>query len=540
MNYNIARFLSEGAESHPNKDALIFPHGSGWRPTTYLELQTWAVAFATGLQQRGVNTGDRVLVLVKPSVDLYVTLFGLLHLGAVPILADPGMGRKRLLHAIQSSAPAAMVALPVVHAIACMARKTFSSVRVSVTTGSRLFGGDHTLASIIKAGEETDQAAPYLAQHDDEAAIVFTSGSTGAPKGVSFRHGAFAAVVKILSEQYGMSGKDTTVETFAAFALIDIALGATVVIPDMNLTKPATAKPANLLKALTDHEATVAFMSPILVKKTIRIAHQTGTMLPHLRDLLTGVAPVPIPLHSALRQVAPNANLRVNYGATEGLTLCGTDSNAVLSDGVKGTSAGMGTLVGAPMPGIQVAILPITDDPVDDVNLDTPRNVIGEIAVSGSVVSPEYKDNPTANALAKIVAHDALWHRTGDLGRIDDEGRVWFCGRKAHRVVVKGHVLPSVAVEGIFNLHPRVFRTALVGIGARPNQRAVLLIEPNGAPLTSAELGEVLALSENTFWAGAVTAAHNHSSFPVDPRHNAKISREALTLWANKHLGSKK
>jgi len=168
---------------------------------------------------------------------------------------------------------------------------------------------------------------------------------------------------------------------------------------------------------------------------------------------------------------------------------------------------------------------------------------IGEIVVKGPVVTREYLNRPEKTALAKIQDADGIWHRMGDVGYFDDQGRLWFCGRKAHRVTTRDGVLFPVTAEAIFNHHPDVARTALVGVGPRGQQRPVLIVEPRPGKVPSS----LLEKQRFTLELLALGAEYEHTqpvqdvlfytgTFPTDVRHNVKIQREKLAVWATKHL----
>jgi acyl-CoA synthetase (AMP-forming)/AMP-acid ligase II len=227
------------------------------------------------------------------------------------------------------------------------------------------------------------------------------------------------------------------------------------------------------------------------------------------------------------------------YGASEALPVTSIGSHDILSVTREQTARGAGTCVGQPLAGIDVKIIKIDDGPIvewSDELLVAPAH-IGEIVVRGPVVTREYFENPQANALAKIRAGDKFWHRMGDVGYLDQTGRLWFCGRKAHRVVTEQDTLFPVPCEAIFNQHPQVRRTALVGVGVSGRQQPVLCVEleqdaRGGDSLTK----ELLALGAAHDLTNTIKVVLYHPSFPVDVRHNAKISREKLAVWAAERL----
>ncbi len=540
MSANVAVRFKEQAAIRPDQAALIFASGKAaepWERWTFAELDRRSDQFASGFSERGIKRGDRVLFLVKPSLEFYALLLGLLKLGAVPTVVDPGMGMKSVLACISHIRPKAVVALSAVHAVRVFARKAFSSATIFITVGRRWFWGGATHLDCL--GTAPFESPAFVEQ--DEAFIVFTSGSTGLPKGVSFRHGTFLGATRLMQERLGLGPGLTSLETFAPFVLFHLAAGESVVVPEMNLTKPATADPAKIVAAIHAHRPRAAFASPIVLRKVMEHCQKSGTKLPGLTHILTGVAPVPGDLHAGFRSILdPGGRILVNYGATEALTVTVIESEEVLTDTWPQTAKGAGNCVGRPFPEMDVRVIRITDDPIAEWSEDlrVAPGELGEIVVGGPVTSPEYKDLPDANAKAKIRDGDQILHRMGDLGYVDPQGRLWFCGRKAHRIMTAEGIIPNVPVEAIFNEHPAVQRSAVVPVGARGSQEALLLVELKPTNTWNDALAnEILDLAKGTRWEGRVSRAMVHPGFPVDARHQAKIRNEVLIEWAAEHAG---
>lgn len=537
--YNVASFLREQARSRPDAPALRFPSAGyqtaapAWDSWTYAELDRHSDAYACGFHAAGFHAGEKVVLLTRPNLHFYAFVMGLFKLGAVPVLLDPGMGREAVLKCIEQIRPEGMVALSAVHALRQVVRRPFASVTKHVTVGSRWFWGGHTLQQVYRPTDEPFRLAERAA--GDDAAILFTSGSTGTPKGVVSRQEMFAAQVTSIREMFGFEPGGVMVQAFAAFALFDLCWGHCAVIPKMDLSKPATADPADFAAAVRVNRANVAFASPIVWQNVLRWCEKTGTKLDTLQRVVTVGAPIPAYLHRRLQPfLADGAQIWTPYGATEGMpvTQIGTDELLSLQERTK---RGEGTCVGRPAPGAGIRVIRVTDDAIPEWSADLalPDGEVGEIAVSGTQISTEYRDLPDAQAKAKIRDGATIWHRMGDLGRIDPDGRLWFAGRKAHRLRTARGMIPCVPVEQVFNEHPSVFRTALVGVGAAGSERPVLCVElEKGQKWTPALEAELRQLAAGTPWDGVVEAFAPHPGFPTDARHNSKIRNEDLKAWA--------
>ena len=256
--------------------------------------------------------------------------------------------------------------------------------------------------------------------------------------------------------------------TFPLFALFDPALGMSAVIPDMDATRPAAVKPENIIEPILRHGVTNMFGSPALIDKVGRYGEAHGVKLPSLKRAISAGAPMPARvLERFSKMLSREAQVFTPYGATESLPVCSIGSAEVLAETREKTDQGAGVCVGRPVNGMTVEVIRINDEPIEAWSeaLRVPRGEVGEIAVKGPVVTRSYFNREAATKLAKIAVFDSaeFYHRMGDLGYFDDEGRLWFCGRKSHRVVTRDETYYTIPCEGVFNAHPKVYRSALVG-----------------------------------------------------------------------------
>ncbi|HCP48321.1 MAG TPA: peptide synthase [Deltaproteobacteria bacterium] len=532
------------AEQHPQKTGVVVATGTtragtrNYEKMSFSELDQLSSSYARGFERVGISRGTRTVLMLKPSLDFFAVVFALFKVGAVVILADPRVGVGPLRRCLREVDPEAFVGIPLAH----VARLVLGlpTVKICVTRGPRLFWGGHKLQQLR---DDREEPFPVTATDPDElAAILFTSGSTGIPKGAVYTHGIFDAQVRLLKQMFAFGADEVDLCTFPLFALFDPALGMTAVVPDMDASRPGSADPEKLVAAIEDQGCTTMFGSPALVRNLANFTAKEGRSLPMLRRVLSAGAPVPHDvletMHKALRD---EVEVFTPYGATEALPVCLIGSRTILKDTASGTAEGKGICVGRPVDEVTVRIISIGDEPIDQWSddLQVAPGEIGEITVQGPIVTPGYFGRQDQTALAKIHGHDGgLIHRMGDLGWIDPEGRVWMCGRKAHRVQTAAGPLFTIPVERVFDNHAGVRRTALVGVGDPGAQLPVLLVEPNDAAHdTSALLDELRQLGERCATTEPIHDFLLHPEpFPVDIRHNAKIRREALVPWAEKCL----
>ncbi|MGV8940713.1 MAG: olefin beta-lactone synthetase [Lysobacter sp.] len=548
---NIAAALPRLAKSQPDRVAMRCPGSRGADglarydvTLSYAELDARSDAIAAGLALRGVGRGTRTVVMVRPSQEFFLLMFALFKAGAVPVLVDPGIDRRALRQCLDEAEPQAFIGIPLAH----VARKLLGwarSARITVTTGTRAWLSDTTLKQLEREGAG---AGPQLAPTapDDVAAILFTSGSTGVPKGVIYRHRHFVAQAAMLRDAFGILPGGVNLPTFPPFALFDPALGVTSIIPDMDPTRPAKADPRKLHNVIARFGVDQLFGSPALVAVLARY----GQPLPTLKRVMSAGAPVPADVVATLRRLLPeDAHFWTPYGATECLPVAMIEGRELEATRAA-TEAGAGTCVGRPVAPNEVRIIGVTDEVVATWSdgLCLPTGEVGEITVAGPTVTDGYFNRDAQTRLAKIRealptsaasadTTERIVHRMGDVGYLDAQGRLWFCGRKSHRVATVAGPLYTEQVEPVFNTHPDVRRTALVGVGARGAQAPVLCVElAEGVhrrewPRIERELAAIAAAHAHT---AGVARFLRHSRFPVDIRHNAKIGREKLALWAAK------
>lgn len=544
---NMSSYLTRWASAAGTRPAVIaWRKKRTWNTTSYAELEQRVAHVAAGLRTEGVQAGMRCAVFVRPSAELLVVVYALFRLGAVPVVADPGMGRQRLLAALEEVEPEAFLGVPKAHAARKFFPKAFRKVRIAVTVGPRLFWGGRTLAQVESRGAQSPDPVIPTTHADDTAAILFTSGSTGAPKGVVYTHGQFAAQVDALAALYGFEPGEVDLAGLPLFALFDLAFGMTSVFPPIDPSHPGQCDPESLYQALIDHEVTTAFGSPAIWRRVVPWCIEHGYALPAMRRILCAGAPVPPDLIADCHRVLPvHADVFTPYGATEALPVSSLAGRDVVPGLLPRVQGGEGTCVGSPRAGMRVALIRIQDDPIDAWSEDllVGPGEIGEVCVQGDSVTREYFRRPAANRHHKIPdPSGGFWHRMGDAAHWDEEGRLWFQGRLSHRLRTRlGDRFP-VAAENVFNTHPRVARTALVGVGAPGEQQPIVIVEPLPGEMPKGQvMRDGFTMQLQNIGAKVPTTADlqvflYHPGFPVDVRHNAKIHREELQQWATEQL----
>ncbi len=575
---NIARSLVDMARQQPYLPAIFHPEGRdrngvrAYTHFTYRQLDDRSDAIARGLQAVGIGHGVRTALMVRPSLDFFALFFGLFKAGAVPVLVDPGIGIKRLKVCLAEAAPEAFVGITPAHVARLLLGWAKKSLKAWVTVGPKLGWGGVTLEDAIAEGEARREGWQMADTRAGElAAILFTSGSTGVPKGVMYQHRHFVAQVELIRDAYGIEPGEVDLPTFPPFALFDPALGMTTVIPDMDPTRPAAVNPDHIFEAVRDFGVTNMFGSPALLDTVSRAGLERGVKLPTLKRVISAGAPVPPKVMARMLELLPaGAQIHTPYGATECLPVATVSSDLILGEARAKTAEGAGVCVGRPLAHNDVRVIRCDDGPIArwSADLELPAGSIGEITVRGPTTTQAYYGRDASTTLAKIadgirddsdgikddfdgIKNDSngirddsepwVRHRMGDMGYFDDVGRLWFCGRKSHRLETQAGPMYTVPCEMVFNQHAAVYRSALVGVPAGDDVRPVIIVErdPDAAAIAEPALfAELRTLAERFAHTRPIETFLLHDGFPVDIRHNAKIDRPGLAQWAAKRLGA--
>ncbi|MEN1681311.1 MAG: fatty acid CoA ligase family protein [Planctomycetota bacterium] len=568
---------------------------------SFAYLNAEADALARGLVAMGVRPGHRLALLVKPGVEFVALVFALLRSGATMVLVDGGLGRKNIIRCLQSTQPDGFVAIPQGHALRVVKRKHFANAKLNVTVGRRWFWGGETLDSLRRLGEPPASAGGVIAAcppgadatgspaneseirnpqseiaptgADDPAAIVFTSGSTGPPKGVVYRHETFVTQCDEIQRRYDLRPGAVDLACFPLFGLFNVACGVTTVLPRMDFSRPASCDPKQLFAAARQWECTQSFASPAVWDRLSRHAEATGETIPTLKKVFSCGAPVPARvIRRTLKMVHPDAELHTPFGATEALPVATIEAREILDETAAKTDEGAGVCVGRKFDSIDWRIVKITDDPIATIDQaeELPAGEIGELIVRGPQVSRAYLDASTdendgdatspfvdapelpewiqqvATRVLKATAHNErakiedgnlVWHRMGDVGYFDERDRFWYCGRKSQRGTYGSQVYFADQVEAYFNSVEGVRRTAMVSVATRFDYEPVIVFESEGEGKHSPALRERLlerTRESNGRW--VISEFIEHPDIPTDIRHNSKIRREELAVWAAKQL----
>ncbi len=554
---NIAQSLEIAARQNPHQVAVAQPvrrrqkRPLDYRVVRFDELNQTATRIAHRLRDHGVQPGMRISLMIPPGIDFVAWVFGVMRCGATAILIDPGMGRRNLLRCLAETRPEGMAGILPAHLVRTLFRTKLKDCRKNFLVGRGFWPGV-VVDRLHQANKEKDRktekdhavAADFLPDDfsaESPAAIIFTTGSTGPPKGVLYRHRHFIQQTIQIRDHFSIEPGGVDVSGFPLFALFNTGMATTTVFPRMDATRPASVDPLDIADAVNHFQANQSFGSPALWNTVATFAESRDLRLPTIRRVLTAGAPVPAHVLQRVRaMISPEGTVHTPYGATEALPVACIESREVLDQTAAQTAAGAGTCVGQRWPQIQWRVIRISDDPLEEISgcVELPPGEIGELIVSGPVVTDRYVTRTDANRMHKIADGGNFWHRMGDVGYLDQADRFWFCGRKTHRVICRDRTLFTIPCEAIFNQHPQIYRTALVGVGPPGDRTPVVVAEPlpghwprDGQAVAAMKNG-LLQLGQASPLTSSVRTILLRRKLPTDIRHNSKIFREKLAVWA--------
>ncbi|QOD45274.1 alpha/beta fold hydrolase [Clavibacter zhangzhiyongii] len=508
--------------------------GGGPRTVSWRLLSRRVREVAAGLHARGLRAGDRVSLLVPPGADLTALLYACLRIGAIVVVADAGLGAKGLGRAVAGSRPDMVVAIPA--GLALARTLGWPGERISVTTlappVARALGVAASLPEVARDGRA--QVLPPEPAADDDAAILFTSGSTGPAKGVVYTHRQLAALRDTLGSRFDVGVGTGLVAGFAPFALLGPALGATSVTPDMDVTRPRDLTASALAAAARAADATVVFASPAALANVVATADvltaDDRAALGRVRSLLSAGAPLSEALLTRAAALVPAAEVHTPYGMTEGLLLTDVTLGGIRDAARRGDA---GVCVGAPVDPVDIRISPLDADGAATGALTSEPGVTGEIVAAAPHVHERYDRLHVTDRAARRDSADGIRrHRTGDVGHLDATGALWVEGRMPHVITTADGVLTPVGPEQRAESAPGVSRAAAVGVGPAGVQQLVLVVETTPAARRVGLAAPDLAAAVRAAVGVPVAAVIVVPVLPTDVRHNSKVDRARLGRWA--------
>lgn len=512
-----------------DEDIALVDMASG-QSVSWSFLSSRVEELAAGLAHAGVTSGDRVAMLVPPGPDLIAAIYACWRLGVVVVVADSGLGVSGMRRAIRGAHVDHVIGIPAGLGLA----RTLRIPGLRILAGSvaapvrKALGAHTTLGRLATAGRRdiAEGAVIPMPAPQDQALIAFTSGSTGPAKGVAYTHRRLTALCAVLSSTYDLQEhRDGLVAAFAPWAVLGPALGIGSAIPDMDITDPSTLTMESFSAAAQSVGGTIAWTSPTGLRALIDTADATSARPERLRQLLVAGAPVPVSVLTQGAEALPDTRIATPYGMTEALPLTQVDLTELVA-----AQPESGVLVGKPLEGAEIQIAPLALDGTA-LNPESTPGVTGEIVVNADWIMTGY-DRRWAQQFRSKTSDGA--HRTGDVGHLDDQGRLWVEGRLAHVITTADGPVTPVGIETISAEVAGTALAASVGVGPVGRQVIVVVLPASGRAMRVADVGLTIAIRD------AVREKTKHEiaavlltpELPVDVRHRSKINRSRVAREA--------
>ncbi len=533
---NVASLIAGVASRDPDKPALVFEMRGRSETISFAALWLDATTVATSLQRLGLRPGDRVIVMIPMSIDLYVCLLAVIKLGAVVVFVDPWMGARQIARFSEFAEPTAFIGIGKSHLLRWSSRK-LREIKISITNGFRVgpFFARYSLEKLKQGAPDSEVTA---VTPDQTALITFTGGASGTPKGANRTHRFLLSQHLALKHEFPYKPDDVDMPMFPVFALNNLVTGITSVVPEMDFRNVAEVDGGRILGQMIHHNVSTCTASPPLLDSLVDALQYAPAEVKarfRLRRALTGGAPV-----SDDQLVRWSSNFRTQAGPTEVIVAYGsTEAEPVghigAAERIELASMGRGYCTGHPVKLIQTGIVPITKGPIDVVSehlrdLWLAPGQIGELIVAGDHVCRDYYKNKNATQENKLVdERGTVWHRMGDTGYFDEEGRFWLVGRVHSTIIRRGRQVHPQLVEQIAkSACADIVQVAAIGCPHGELGEAVIVlvaVEPSrveiSAEIESSVRNRLMEMSQPCDQV-VVTGA----KLPVDPRHNSKIDYE--------------
>ncbi|MCB0937096.1 MAG: AMP-binding protein [Mycobacterium sp.] len=557
--FNLADIVLRVAREDPERIAVVDLDGwesygrRRYKRHSYAELSADAESVALGLREMGIAELTRIVFMSPPSYETAVIGAALTRVGAFSIWIDPSVGYRNIAERLSRVHPEAFVG----NALAHLGRITFGwgprDLRKLVLTESPLLPGGRIITGFppfpgarsirsLRRQAPAEPGPPHVGP-DDPCAVLYTTGSTGPAKPSLYLHRNFCQVFRNAHHSWRWDPDNEVpvdMAVFPAFLFIPISAGGTMVVPPIDFARqsPAQVDSAALIQVINDCKVGSFFAAPVLIENLAREALARNLTMPSLKRVIGAGAPIAGPVERMMSAVmASDGEVAANYGATEAMPSTELGSREHLDGLWNLTEQGAGVCVGYALPGVELKIIDIVDGPIESIEetSELPTGQVGEILVRGKHVSPEYYLDPQSTRKNKVPDPQGDWHRFGDVGYLDAQDRLWVCGRVSQRVRAQGGNVFPLQVEPLFDAHPMVRRSGLVGVPGPAGEQPVLCVEVEPDVDNDDLPGlrrELLTLAADSYIANNIHAILFKRRLPVDPRHNSKIERPQLAKWA--------
>lgn len=500
----------------------------------YVQMAGRINAFANGLKKIGITKGDRIIIFLPMSLDMYVAMFAVQRIGAIAVFLDSWARAGHLGATAECVGPKGMVSFQQAFQLVDQVPE-FKSMPIRIMYGPGE-GHTHKFEELMVPGDCPMEPV----ESETTALITFTTGSTGKPKGANRTHRFLSAQHHALSHVIPYAATDIDMPIFPIFSLNNLATGVTTVLPAINLAAPSEHDPAILANQVLNNKINCATMSPSNLVGLSKFCAQHGIKLTQMKRMVTGGAPISRDDVEKYYEIAPQSELWVLYGSTEAEPMAHIEGRDMLKEKRHADPEIVeeGVNVGHISEDVDYKFIKLVDGPVvlSDKGwkeVEVPVGEVGEFICTGDHVCKEYYNNPEAFKSTKIKGPDgAVFHRTGDLGYLDQEKNLWLVGRVNNAIVRDGKYYFPVKSEVILKRLPFTYRCAFFGMpDEKLGQKNCVAIElPAGTDVSGFNFSDAKAEVKRVFRKNSTPLDEVYfvKSVPMDPRHHSKVEYAVL------------
>ncbi len=500
----------------------------------YAQMAGRISAFANGLKKIGIAKGDRIIIFLPMSLDMYVAMFAVQRIGAIAVFLDSWARAGHLGATAECVGPKGMVSFKQAFDLVDQVEE-FKKMPLRIMYGP----GEnftHKFEELMVPGDCPMEPV----ESETTALITFTTGSTGKPKGANRTHRFLSAQHHALSHVIPYAAADIDMPIFPIFSLNNLATGVTTVLPAINLAAPTDMDPAILANQVLNHKINCATMSPSNLVGLSKFCAENKIMLTQMKRMVTGGAPISRDDVEKYYKIAPQSELWVLYGSTEAEPMAHIEGRDMLKEkrNADAEIVEEGVNVGHISEDVDYKFIKLVDGPITLgpkgwSDTEVPVGEVGEFICTGDHVCKEYYNNPDAFLATKIKGPDGrVFHRTGDLGYLDQEKNLWLVGRVNNAIVREGKYYFPVKSEVIMKRLAFTYRCAFFGLpDDKLGQKTCVAIElPSGTDLATFKFSDAKTEVKRIFAKNKTPLDEVYfvKSVPMDPRHHSKVEYAVL------------
>ncbi len=500
---NICKLFLEAASKYPKKTAII----DGDKQIDFRTLEKQVRETAGYFKKKGIKKHDRILIFIPMGIDLYRTVLALFYIGAGAVFLDEWVSKKRMELCCKIAD--------------CSAFAGIFKARIFALFSSELrkipikFGKKYTIGEIPELVE---------VDKDTTALITFTTGSSGTPKAADRSHNFLNEQFNALLQEIDPKPEDVDMTVLPIVLFVNLGVGCTSVIADFKASKPDTLQAEKIISQIKKHKINRITASPFFIKKVSQKIIETSNKLDTVQKIFTGGAPV-FPHEAEIYKAAfPDSEINIVYGSTEAEPISSIKIDDLLAQ--TDNLSKIGLPVGEIFEKTSLKIIEYTDKNIEISSLqeleklEVEQGRVGEIIVSGNHVLDRYFNNEKAFKRNKIIFKNSLWHRTGDSGRLAENGKLYLTGQCKQLIFKDKDIISPFIVENMLGeIHGIEIATIL-----SENDKIIIVAELKKdykkIPLENLQsiiYDKIIYLDK----------------IPRDPRHNSKIDYESLRKMCN-------